>query len=199
MIKMKEVRELFKAQGWLSRRDEAGDLILILPLKDRILDIIPTLKKTYVDKTYISMVETFSCIHSVTTEEFNHTLSIIDPTDKGGYPIVTNIFDPNAIKIQKESIVAEDIINFIPALVDWAYAADIEEGLKKYRALPTDSAGSRPFLHLAALACHGNVDTLLKYQQSFEQGDRLGFVPYITKEMIDRAVEYAKQIYVVKS
>lgn len=193
-MKMKEVRELFKAQGWLSRKDEAGDLILSLPLTDRILTIIPTLRKNYVDKTYTLMVETFSCMHYVTTERFSHTTTFIDPTDKGGYPIVSSVWEPDAIKIQKESILVEDIINFIPTLVDWAYAADIEEGLKKYRELSTTSVGSRPFLHLSALACHGDVDILLKYQRCFEQGDRLGFVPYITKEMIDRAVEYAKQV-----
>lgn len=193
MIKMKEVRELFKAHDWLSRRDEAGDLILTLPLEDRVLSIIPTLRKTYIDKTYTLTEETFSCMHSVTTEKFNHAITFMDSTDKGGYPIVSSVWEPDAIKIQKESIVAEDIIKFIPVLIDWAHAADIEEGLKEYRNLPTNSVGSRPLLHLAALACHGDVDVLVRYQHSFELGDRLGFVPYVTKDMIDRAIEYAKQ------
>lgn len=194
MMKMKEVRDLFKVRGWSARRDEAGDLILILPLEDRILDIIPTLRKTYADKTYTLMVETFSCMHSVTTEKFNHAITFIDPTDKGGYPIVSSVWEPDAIKMQKEEIAAEDIINLIPTLIDWARATDIEEGLRKYRELPTASFGSRPLLHLAALAIHGDVDVLVKYQQSFERGDRLGFVPYITDQMIDRAVEYAQGI-----
>lgn len=194
MIKMKEVREIFKSHGWLSKRDEAGDLILILPLNDRILDIIPKLRKIYADKTYTSMVETFSCIYSVTTEKFNQAITFISG-EKRSASIISSLWEPDTINLQKESILAEDIVNLIPALIDWAYAADIEEGLKKYRELPTTSVGSRPRMHLAALACHGDVNVLVKYQQSFEQGDRLGFVPYITKEMIDRAVEYAKKIH----
>jgi len=70
---------------------------------------------------------------------------------------------------------------------------DLAEALDLNINLPTDSKGSAPLLHLAALAILGRVDRLKSYRTSFETGDRLGFVPYITKDFIDRAVVLAEE------
>ena len=43
--------------------------------------------------------------------------------------------------------------------------------------------------HLAALAWQGNFNKLTDYQKIFERGYRMKFVPTITKETIDRALE----------
>ena len=48
--------------------------------------------------------------------------------------------------------------------------------------------GARPVWHLAALVVLGDLEKLKFYQASFEAGDRLGFVKYITKNYIDSAV-----------
>lgn len=45
--------------------------------------------------------------------------------------------------------------------------------------------------HLTALAWKGNLDKLIEYEESFAQGHRLGFVPMITADMIDRALDIA--------
>ncbi|WP_425603185.1 DUF6990 domain-containing protein [Lysobacter soli] len=58
--------------------------------------------------------------------------------------------------------------------------------------LPTDSKGAMPLRHLAALALAKDVPRLESYQRAFERGDRPGFVPYIQKKMIDRAVSLAR-------
>ncbi len=50
-----------------------------------------------------------------------------------------------------------------------------------------------PLRHLAALAIAGDVERLNSYKNSFEKGDRLGFVPYITVDMIDRAILIAQK------
>lgn len=71
-------------------------------------------------------------------------------------------------------------------------SSDIDAGLAVYKALPTNSKGAMPLQHLAALALARDVSCLLRYQKSFEQGDRLGFVPYIGPEMIDRALQLAQ-------
>ncbi|WP_414858990.1 DUF6990 domain-containing protein [Pseudomonas aeruginosa] len=63
-----------------------------------------------------------------------------------------------------------------------------------YRALPTNSKGAMPLRNLAALAIAGDVSCLANYQFSFEQGDRLGFVPYITQDMIERALLIARNV-----
>ena len=76
--------------------------------------------------------------------------------------------------------------------MSWARSLNIESGLMVYRSLPTDSKGAMPLRHLAALAIAGDVERLDGYKKNFEMGDRLGFVPYITDGMIDRAVLKAK-------
>ena len=45
-----------------------------------------------------------------------------------------------------------------------------------------------------ALALLGDIAKLKSYQASFEGGDRLGFVPYVTKGYIDRAVSLAEEL-----
>jgi len=50
----------------------------------------------------------------------------------------------------------------------------------------------RPLWHLAALALARDVARLDTYQRAFHRGERPGFVPYITTEMIDRALVLAR-------
>jgi hypothetical protein len=76
--------------------------------------------------------------------------------------------------------------------ISWARSQNIESGLMGYRNLPTDAKGAMPLRHLAALAVAGDVERLEGYKKSFDMGDRLGFVPYITASMIDRAILKAK-------
>jgi len=76
--------------------------------------------------------------------------------------------------------------------MSWAKKQDLSKALHDYALLPTDAPGARPIWHLAALAILKDVEKLKSYQDSFEAGDRLGFVPYVTKEYIERAVVLAK-------
>ena len=59
--------------------------------------------------------------------------------------------------------------------------------------MPTDAPGAQPLWHLGALAVLGDVKTLKAYQASFAADDRLGFVNYITKDYINRALALAEQ------
>jgi hypothetical protein len=56
-----------------------------------------------------------------------------------------------------------------------------------------------PLRHLAALAIAGDLQTLSRYQRSFAHGDRLNFVPYITADLIDRALSLAQRLVEEKS
>ncbi|WP_421667180.1 DUF6990 domain-containing protein [Pseudomonas syringae] len=77
--------------------------------------------------------------------------------------------------------------------MSWARAQNIEEGLAAYRKMPTHAKGVMPVRHLAALAIAGDTGRLEEYKKSFETGDRLGFVPYVTSDMINRALMMAKK------
>lgn len=87
----------------------------------------------------------------------------------------------------------DDIIRLSDKAISWARSQNIDEGLRVYRALPTDVKGAMPIRHLAALAMAGDTGRLDDYKKSFEKGDRLGFVPYVTSDMIDRALMVAQK------
>ncbi|MDN3719635.1 hypothetical protein QW131_11790 [Roseibium salinum] len=70
----------------------------------------------------------------------------------------------------------------------------MDKALRDHAALPTNAPGARPIWHLAALALLGDVAKLKFYQASFEAGDRLGFVNYVTKDYIDRTVSFAERL-----
>ncbi len=53
--------------------------------------------------------------------------------------------------------------------------------------------GSGPLHHLAALAVSGQERVLKDIRVRFEQGDKSGFLPYITTDYVDRALEIASK------
>lgn len=111
--------------------------------------------------------------------------------EKSGYePIIGSNFAPE--KIASPSV--DDIIRLSKETIAWAQDQDIEAGLQKYRELQTSSKGAMPLRHLAALAIHGEVERLSFYKESFINGDRLGFVPYITINMLEEALVIAKEV-----
>lgn len=84
-----------------------------------------------------------------------------------------------------------DIERLSNHILDWATSRNISHGLELLRNIPTDSLGAMPARHLAALAEAGDILTIRQYQESFAKGERLGFVPYITDEYLQRAYAFA--------
>jgi len=128
---------------------------------------------------------------STSTDEFSTVCSQIG-NDKEHYESLVvswsglDIRDPEFIK-------PEHIHQASQQAIDWSKEQDLYQALLDYAALPTSAPGSQPILHLSALVLLGNIEKLKFYQSSFEAGDRLDFVPYITKDFIDRAVTLAEQ------
>jgi len=74
----------------------------------------------------------------------------------------------------------------------------LHQALLDYAAIPTTAYGTKPIKHLTALTLLGNIEKLKYYQSCFEAGDRLGFVPGISKGHIERAVSLAEKYIVEK-
>lgn len=72
--------------------------------------------------------------------------------------------------------------------IEWAKYQNIDKALEYYAHLPTNSPGSAPLGHLAALIIRKEVQTVLYYKNRFGAGYNLGFVPYITTDVIAKAV-----------
>ncbi len=181
-MKTKEVPRLLKTLGWRVYTDEVGDRVANYFMPDRIVDIIYGIRGQTGDRELVAML-------SVSTEAFSHACSEICAEGARYSPLVRAWEGP----ARAAPVISEDHVRELSdEAISWAQEQDLDAGLRELAALPTDAPGARPVWHLAALAVMGHIDRLKSYQASFEAGDRLGFVPYITKDYIDRAVSLAE-------
>ena len=83
-----------------------------------------------------------------------------------------------------------DVQSISDEVESWWKVQAIEDAIKS-KSQPPPETGQAQLYHLAALAYLGDFNTLMDYQQVFAKGQRMGFVPMIEAEMIDRAVDIA--------
>ncbi len=183
--KKKEMMQAFKDLGWKTGRDSVGDSTCLYMLDDRSLHAMPGLKK-------LPNRIILDASASVLTASFSKAESEIYGEKNSYAPIIVSKYSD--FVIEKPEITLDDVRTLSDRMIAWAKAQDIEQGLEKFRNLPTGAKGSLPVCHLAALALAGDKARLQYYQTCFAQGNRLDFVPYITKDMIDRAVQIASSM-----
>ncbi|WP_313282762.1 DUF6990 domain-containing protein [Stenotrophomonas indicatrix] len=178
----KYVVSALKEQGWVCGRDEVGDYFCIMNVGHRQVQVIPYVGKRS-DHFRVSLMP------SISSEEFSTTVGLILGEGRDHVPVIVS----NELPEKLVELSANDVSRLSEKAITWAHAQSLEDGLAAYRNLPTDAKGAMPLRHLAALAIAGEVDRLESYRRHFELGDRLGFVPYITSEMIDRAISIAQK------
>lgn len=182
-MKVAEVSNYFKSMGWSLSRDEVGDRLAVYRLPDRTADIIYGLKR-------LSDRQQLWVMRSTSTDAFSSACAKIDPGYGISAPLVTPWNNPD---IRAPEILNEHVRQASEEAIAWAEAQDLDKALRDHAALPTNAPGARPIWHLAALALLGDMAKLKSYQASFEAGDRLGFVNYVAKDYIDRAVALAEE------
>lgn len=181
-MNMNEATLVLKLLGWSIHTDEVGDKVARFKLPDRVVSIIYGLD-------LILQGQKFGVILSLTTDAFSQACSEIRGKHQSCYPLVRAWM---RIDIRAPEILEDDVRQTSDEAITWAKNQDLDKALQEHSMLPTDAPGARPIWHLAALALSGDVAKLKTYQASFEAGDRLGFVPYVTKDFIDRAVALAE-------
>jgi hypothetical protein len=169
----------FNELGWRTYR-EGSERLTTFDLADRRVKLFIRLKQLTSTKKLI-------CNNSVTTSVFSAACANILGRKDSYTPLIGG--DEG---LYRPDFTFEDIRALSKRLIDWVKIQDIGAALKDLRELQTDAKGAFPRRHLAALAIAGDVERLEYYQQSFASGDRLDFVPYISKEMIDRALDIAR-------
>ena len=182
-MKIIQAKKSLEMLGWKTFKYEVGDQCAHFQLPYRIVQIIFGIDK-------IRSKQKFGSTLSLTTAIFSNACSNIDP-DYGDYSPYIRAW--NGINIYASEILEEHVRQASEHAIQWAKAQDLEKALYKHAALPTDAPGVQPVWHLGALAVLGDVKTLKAYQASFAAGDRLGFVNYITRDYIDRALALAEQ------
>jgi len=186
-MKTKEATNILKSIGWEVYKDEVGDRGAYFILPDRIVDIIYGIDRV----TH----QEFSAMLSLSTDKFSLACRRIHNSRDTYEPLIRL---RNGLEICDDEIIKpEHIYQASREAISWAEEQDLHQGILDYAALPTNCIGVLPLRHLAALALLGDIGKLKFYQASFEAGERLGFVPYITKDHIDRAVKLAEK-YMLK-
>jgi hypothetical protein len=86
---------------------------------------------------------------------------------------------------------SEDVDQLIQRTLLLATAEPLVDYLARFKVERPDKPSIPQLCHLGALAWNGDYSTLLDYEAIFKTGKRLNFVPMITTEMIERALEKA--------
>lgn len=181
-MKLKEVTQNLEALGWSTRADEVGDKVASVSLPDRSVEIIYGIRK-YRDDQGLEVMP------SISTRGFSEACLSIKKRGGSHTPLAVPFRD-TCIRVRE--VLSEHVRQASDEAIAWAKDQDLDMALRKHAALSTDASGAAPVWHLAALAVLGDIARLKSYQASFEAGDRLGFVNYVTKDYIDRAVALAK-------
>lgn len=176
------VVSILSEQGWVCSKDEVGDYFCVTDVGGVQLQIIPSVGKRS-DHFRVSLIS------SISSKDFSEAVSFILGDGGGCAPIIVR----NEMPEKLSSFSSDYVVRASEKAISWARSQSIDEGLTVYRKLSTEAKGAMPIRHLAALAIAGDIGRLEEYKKSFEKGDRLGFVPYITSDMIERTLMIAKE------
>lgn len=174
---MEEVISIFADLGWSCSKDEVGDFFCLMERDGKLIQIIPSFSKR-ADHFRVSLMP------SISTIEFSNAAAFIKGEEAGFEPIIVSSFPVEKL----QSLERNNIERLSKTVLDWVCDQNMSAGLEEYRNLPTNAKGARPLRHLASLVLAGDIAVLERYEKSFERGDKLGFVPYITTDMISRAL-----------
>ena len=172
-----ELIDILVCLGWCDGRDDVGEVFLTRDIGGVLVQILPHIAKR--PDHY-----RFSLNPSVSTNDFSVAASYISGERFRFEPIIVGIDIPKKIHEISTRFVQESS----DQVVSWVRNQNIDQGLEVLRNLPTDSKGAFPLRHLAALGVAGDVEKLRSYERCFREGDRCGFVPYITDKVIARAL-----------
>ena len=172
---------VLEALGWTVETDEVGDRMASLSLGDRRVRVI------YGYRSFPGH-DVFEASLSASTDPFSTGCRTIHEDENAYAPLL--VADRGiAVRVAPDG--DRHVRQAADDAVSWARGIDLDAALSRLVHIPTTSPGARPIWHLAALAVSGHTATLESYLSAFEAGDRLGFVPYITKGHVERALRHA--------
>ncbi|TRD14767.1 DUF6990 domain-containing protein [Palleronia caenipelagi] len=179
----KEVAGVFTQLGWTPKRDI--DRYAEKETGDRVVRILFTIKD-------LDDFQKFEGSHSIRTETFTAAVKEIEG-GRGEYNDLLKVNFKNKVRFQEPEITRKHIEIACDKAIEWAMSVDIDQRYEELCSLDPATPGAAGVWHLAALALNQHTNKLLTYQKHFETGDRCGFVNFITKDYIDRAVILAEQ------
>lgn len=181
-MKIKDVVKTLKELGWLpklnlSRYAEKA-------LSDRTANFSFRLND-------LTVYQTFRANFSIKSKEFTRAVKTIE--GRAEFNDLLKIDFHESLYFEEVEITKKHIEIACERAIAWATCIDIDERYTELCEIDPSTPGAAGVWHLAALALKGRVDRLAAYQSRFETGDNCGFVNFITKDYIDRAVKLAAE------
>ena len=178
-----ELAEAFARRGWTVRRDETSMPFGERRVGDRVLCAILTKR---------GLGFPFAISGWVTTDALSAAETMIHTPRKRFSESCPLVMSPE-FNIDKPVASQRDIDRASDDWIAWGESVDIAPGFTALLDKDSNMLGAYPLRHLAALAAQGEVEVLEHYSERFAAGDRLDFVPYITTEYVETALDFAKQ------
>jgi hypothetical protein len=173
-----QVLDVLRRDGWTVRTWEGGEHAVLA--RDDVLVVVSVALCREGDDWHLLMQRYWS------DRLFDATVQAIFPTER-----IEPVDFPVTQTHVARSITTADVRSLGEAAILWAVAEQAAGGLERLTQMPTTSVGAFPLRHLAALAVLGRRPQLQSYVAAFHAGDRMGFVPYITTEMVEAALSHA--------
>lgn len=177
-----DIAWVFKQLGWTPRQDV--DRYAEMNLSDRIVHVGFKVKD-------FTVYQKFESTHSLMTNDFTNAVKWIEGGRKE-FNDRLKVGSKDKVRFQEPEITRKHVEIACNRAIEWAMSVDIDQRYEELCNLDPSTPGAAGVWHLAGLALLGHVAKLKSYQASFEAGDRLGFVNYVTKDYIDRAVAVAQ-------
>lgn len=182
-MRVEDAVEIFHQLGW--NPSKHVDYFAEKTFGNRVVHIGFKLKD-------FGVYERFEATNSLKVSEFTEAVFLIHGKKKNANTHF-KVDLRHKVRFQDPEITRKHIEAACDKAIEWAMSVDIDQRYEELCNLDPSTPGAAGVWHLAALALKHHTDKLLTYQKKFETGDRCGFVNFITKDYIDRAVALAER------
>lgn len=178
----KEVVETFLQLGWIPKLNV--DRYAEKDIGDRIVHVVFKLKS-------LGEYQKFEASYSLKNANFSAAVKEVEG-GRNEYNDLLKVNFNGKVRFQELKITPKHIAIACDTAIKWAMSVNINERYEELCNIDPSTPGAAGVWHLAALGLMERVDKLTSYQARFDAGDNCGFVPFITKDYIDRAVALAE-------
>ena len=179
VVNQKDLVEAFAARGWRVAHGSYGEL----RSGDRVLCAVLSKRSPSFPFTMGGWLTTDAISAAYT--------SILHPGNRRA-DSVPLVHSPR-FEISSQVATDAEIDGVCAGWLGWASGADLDAGMAALLDKDANRSGAMPARHLAALAASGSIEVLESYWRAFAEGDRIGFVNYITAEHIAAALAFAQR------
>ena len=183
MTTEKKVREFFIKNKWstfLDQDNKSHFVKTVSPYRNIVIN--------YTLRELPSGYSIFSLSEIIETELSELFSRIYQDKENREWPIEVKNF---SCKLNNEEEYSNVLLILEKEILDWSSQVDSDIKIEEFSYSRPDNNLIAQIWHLTALSKLEKYQELIEYQDAFNSGNRLNFLPGVTKAMIDSALEYS--------